>query len=365
MLYQLEEWIPWAAEDIVADFVATGDSTLAVSVAIEPLRQLLQALTAKGVSVVSIAPTVMLAAMEHLNRDPSSGDHLLAWQTQNFLDILHIEDQHVADWKWLPAETAALRHALVHQFVQASGPLSLQTYNLDEQALAAVGDIGFERPANDDATSLDRAAAAFESAARILAGEAESPVELRQSALGSRDRRFAIRGHVRALQFSVAALMVAAAVALFIRAHRYNVRAADLAAQEIGVYQELFPNRQVPAGIRSRLESELSQVKGMRGETKDLPKTNPVLPVLRPLLAALPADVRFRILELRIEDGQLYIDGEAREHGDAVTIAGLLRRNGFAVAAPRSQRLEGKKVSFRITGRFTGPDSSVPRGPAT
>jgi type II secretory pathway component PulL len=365
MLYQLEEWIPWAAEDVVADFVDSDNSTLAVAVAIEPLRHLLQALAAKGVSIVSIAPTAILAATELLNCNSFSGETLVVWQSNDSLEILRLNDQQITDWKWVAADAPSLRQELVGQFLRSNRPISLQIYNLDDQALAATSQIGFARSGSDDAVSLDRAEAAFEFAARMLGGSAESPIELRQSALGSRDRRFAVRGHVRALQFSAAALAIAVVLALVIRAHRYNVQAADLAADEIHVYQELFPNRQIPAGIRSRLESELSQLKGVRGETKDVPKTAPVLPVLRPLLAALPPDVRFRILELRIEDGQIYLDGEAREHGDAVAIAGLLRKNGFDVAAPRSQRLEGKKVSFRITGHFVDPNSPVPRGPAT
>jgi hypothetical protein len=68
------------------------------------------------------------------------------------------------------------------------------------------------------------------------------------------------------------------------------------------------------------------------------------------MLAALPSDRRFRLLEIRIEDGRLYLDGEVREHSDAEALSQLLRSQGIDVPAPRTQRLDDRRVSLRITG---------------
>jgi type II secretory pathway component PulL len=235
-------------------------------------------------------------------------------------------------------------------------PLSFNT--VDAQLLSATAAALASAADDTNVSSSNRSEAALATATQVLAGAIESPVELRRGSLNWRGQRFALGRHVRALQLAAVALVLAVSLALFVRS-RHSVALADqLASQETTVYQQLFPNKPVPSGIRSRLESALTQLKGVRGDASNLTKTAPVLPVLAPLLAALPTEMRFRILELRIEDGQLYLDGEAREHGDAVTIAALLRKSGFDVAAPRSQRLEGQKVSFRITGRFVGTEKA-------
>jgi hypothetical protein len=148
--------------------------------------------------------------------------------------------------------------------------------------------------------------------------------------------------------------LLALTLALGARGYRYSVLADELMGQEAQVFQEIFPNRAVPIVIRSRLESELTQLRGVRGDTKDLPHIPLALPLVAELLEAMPADRRFRLEEIRVEDGQLYLDGEVREHSDAEAIAELLRTRGFKLPSPHTHRLDQKRVSFRITGDYAG-----------
>ena len=89
-----------------------------------------------------------------------------------------------------------------------------------------------------------------------------------------------------------------------------------------------------------------------------------------------PDDARFRVLELRVENGQLYMQGQARTHTDAGAVAASLRRAGtLEVAAPRTEQLaEALRVGDRrdqrskravvhggIAMQATG-DDAVPRG---
>jgi hypothetical protein len=52
--------------------------------------------------------------------------------------------------------------------------------------------------------------------------------------------------------------------------------------------------------------------------------------------------------------GRLYLDGEARDHSDAEVIAQRLRAEGFDVSSPKTQRVDDRRISMRITATTTG-----------
>ena len=366
MLYRLEEWIPWAAEDIAADFADTGGTALAVAAIAAPLRRLVEQLEQQGVRVLSIVPSALLAGLEHIRRQSSAVCHLAAWQQDEGLDLLRADGGRITDWAWLPADARSLRQELDWHALRSRDKLAVVTYRLDPSLTAAIaGCTDCELVEPEETDDLSRADAAFETAQRILSGAEESPIELRRGTVGTGDRGFAVRRHLWAMKAAAALLLVAVSVALLLRAHRYTILAEDLAAEQATVYQQVFPNKRVPVGIRSRLESELTQLHGVRGETGEVAETIPALLPLKRLLEALPADRRFRLAEMRIEEGRLYLDGEVREHSDAEAIAELLREQGFNVASPRTHRVDGRTVSFRITGQYQIPTSDSHGGQAT
>ena len=131
----------------------------------------------------------------------------------------------------------------------------------------------------------------------------------------------------------------------------YAGREADaLAAKQAELFKHVFPDTKVPVGVKRRLESELAKLKGLEGGDTPLPSTASALTMLHDVLDAMPADRRFEVLEIQIEQDRLYLDGEVREHGDAELMAQRLRAKGFEVASPRTQRLDDKRVSLRISG---------------
>ena len=87
---------------------------------------------------------------------------------------------------------------------------------------------------------------------------------------------------------------------------------------------------------------------------------------LRDLLTRLPADVRYRVLEIRLDQGRFTLEGQVNSHGDADAIAAGLREGGkgraFSVELPRTEQPAdaageaGKAVSFTIDGEVaSGP----------
>ena len=92
------------------------------------------------------------------------------------------------------------------------------------------------------------------------------------------------------------------------------------------------------------------------------------LVTLRDLLMHLPAgdELRYRVLELRLDQNRFTLEGQAAAHGDADSIVTALRQGGtFSVEPPRTEQLgdaagsgeAGEKsetgtkgVAFTITG---------------
>jgi hypothetical protein len=159
-------------------------------------------------------------------------------------------------------------------------------------------------------------------------------------------------------------LLVSTTSVLLYRGCAAGRDAALLTAGQVEVFREIFPNTKVPVGIKSRLESELAKLKGLQGDDSSLPAAVSAVTMLHEMLAALPTDRRFQLLEIRIEEGRLYLDGEVIAHGDAEAIAQRLRAGGFEVAPPRTQRLDEKRVSLRITGTLPPFDRLAARKPS-
>jgi hypothetical protein len=71
---------------------------------------------------------------------------------------------------------------------------------------------------------------------------------------------------------------------------------------------------------------------------------------LRQVLRALPADLRFCITELRLDQNGVLLEGQARNHAEAQMLAQNLRQGGVLVESPKTERTTGDSVSFVISG---------------
>jgi hypothetical protein len=71
-MFRLEEKLPLAAEDVVADFIDVGDQALGVAARVEQLRPVVDALESNGIAVESIVPAALLVAHVHAPRGDSS-----------------------------------------------------------------------------------------------------------------------------------------------------------------------------------------------------------------------------------------------------------------------------------------------------
>jgi hypothetical protein len=353
MLFRLEEHIPWSIEDCVADYLTAGTTALMVAVPAEPLAALFKKLELLSIQVQSITPWALLAAVEHLSRDDWPAQHVVAFEHGGSTDLLVVDDGKLVSWLSLPACGSTITQEIRRLATESGRALALIGYGLADSAGCPESLLSaeiIEPPLLHDETSASLAQSA---ATKIVRGRLRAPIELKRDQFGRRGGNPALRRYSALLKSAVAVLCLTACGALLHRGQMAKCEAEILIARQTEVFREAFPNTKVPVGIKSRLESELAKLKGLHGDDSSLPPTISAGTVLHHMLAAMPTDRRFRLLEIRIEEGRLYLDGEVIEHGDAELIVQRLRANGFEVASPRTQRLDDKRISLRISGTIT------------
>lgn len=91
-------------------------------------------------------------------------------------------------------------------------------------------------------------------------------------------------------------------------------------------------------------------------------------------LRRLPTDLRYRLVELRIDGDKLYLEGQTKSHSDAEMLATALRRAvpspepkpgktnptspGFVVEPPRSDQMPDGTVAFSLVAYLPAASSA-------
>jgi hypothetical protein len=395
MTYRLEERLPVSAEEVVADFIpARAGGALGVCVRRSSLRPMLDTLRLAGVHVRAACPAVLLALQESAQRRGPAADgtangdgpELILWADGADVDAFVIEpDGTPRAWSVTPHDPQDL--GLLVGMLSLGGPggaprpRRVTACGLSPAALARVRetfDGGGGTNGSAGADEADGVAAAPAVMVRALAASAARAVLARRllpwvdfveagAANGSASgRAFAqARGPLAWLAASAAVLAVSASAALFWRAARYDRLAGAYDARQQDVFRRAFPGQAPPRDVRSRLASEarrLDDAGGAAAAAGGSPGSADGLTVLRDLIAALPADLRFSVSELRLDAsaGRFTLRGEARSRADAEGVADALRA-GFQVDPPRTALPAvgvggggGGGVAFDVTGAVAG-----------
>lgn len=354
MGYRLEESIPWGAEDFVADYAAADGCALAVAIQRQPIVHFLEQLEQQAIQIHSVVPLALLAATAHLARGEWPERHAVSLRCGDQVDLVWVDKGCFIGWQSFSAMGSGLASELRQQAIESGQRISLVEYasaaQQDNQPVEFV-----ERICHiEGAEHVDVRNLAFQAIRQVTRGELESPIEFHRHIVGRRCGNPALRKYNHAFQAAAAILLVCTLVALLLRGNAARRQALHITSQQAAVFQSVFPNAKVPVGIATRLRSELAKLQGLKGEDGTLPERTSAIVILERLLKSIPTDKRFRLLEIRMEEGRLYLDGETRVHSDAESIAQRLRGEGFSVTPPKSQRLDDQRVSLRITGTTEG-----------
>ncbi|MEZ6032032.1 MAG: hypothetical protein R3C17_03000 [Planctomycetaceae bacterium] len=364
MGYLLEPYLPWAAEEMVADYEIRGREAFAVGTSTELLSALLQRLEERGVRVESIVPLARLALQQYM-RQASSGSErwALLWWDGITAELWIIDSKRPILWRQIPLEETELLRELKQIALEENQPLPLELKGVADELRSRIEllpDFIVRDPAETPPSTIVESA--VREAANILAGRMDSPIEFRRDAWAPESGNRLLQGAVRAVQIAFLCLLIACGVTLYRLGETFDQQRLSAGDRQEDIFRTLFPDVPVPVGIGGRLESEYAKLRGLRGENPDVPEHVPAVQLIERLLRSLPSDLRYRILEVRIEQGRLYLVGHVREHADADRIADELRKIKLAVDPPSTHRLPQQGVEFRISAQLVTEETPQPEG---
>ncbi|QDT57269.1 GspL periplasmic domain protein [Caulifigura coniformis] len=324
-LFLLEDLLPVAAEEVTADFLSSPSRILGVAVVTEPLRQTIEQLENLGLSIHSIVPWSLLAAHDWIHQR-GEADVLVASRPSG-VEIIEMAEGRICGWSVADSEKE-----LQWRLAALAADVG--------RALAVVSDAS--PPTGDSnrwiasASSWD--AAALATAGQVMSGSMSPLIELRRDRLEGAATSRALRGYVRMFQFTTALLLLTMLAGVLWQAARYSRMADDYVSRQQRLFQQILPGQPIPAGIRSRLESERARLRTQQESAAKIPGRDSALLTLVQFLRGVPTSIRIKVNGLAVAGHQVNVRSEVRTPGDASTFVQALRDAGFQVKIPRSVR---------------------------
>lgn len=372
LLYDLEQWLPVAAEDYTADFVMHKKEAFGVAVVTADWRLLVDRLERQGITIRSISPTALIAIQkysgqqDHANTkssEKSTSSHastlpkntqenqIVILEKDGFLDMVWLHGRKPIRWRHFLTSAKFLRAEIDAALLEFHASYTMIPVSLSEEMLHTLQQIPNVTLVTQNHSSKILELV-IESSEEVASGKFCPWIELRRDALVTGDRYRFIRGPLGVLYSGVLIFLLALSAALWLQTQNYDAQIAKYCQKQEQLFHKVFPKQQPPRGIVSRLESEKLKIVGLSDNDKNELKTPSSLLILYEFLVSLPTDTRFRILELGFIDGRIEIDSEVRSHGDATKLTTVMQSVGFDIEPPKTQQVNKRVVSARIFGRY-------------
>jgi len=341
LLFRLEEKLPLAAEDIVADFISRQHSrpprTLGVAARLDVLRTLVAAIETAGLAVRSVSPLVLLAA-QHLGDDKGS-DGIQLWPESGGVNVIALRDGKVTAWSLVADDDA--------DAVQRE--IEVHAMSFDQP------------PPVERREQLEDAAA--KCAASILAGRARPWVDLRRGSLASADP---IRSHRRPLNLALAAaaaFLILLAGAMLIRGARYERLTSLYERQLAAEFSRVFPDWPRPTNVRALIDSEYRKAQAQRLDTAADVAHGSALRTMHEVLSRFPTQARCDVDRMTFGDGSFELQGRVRALEDVEPLASAAREAGLEVPPPLTRRSEDGAWTVTLRGAKPQPGVAMAARP--
>lgn len=349
MLYRLEEKLPLAAEDVVAQFVSLGDEALGVCASRSSLSAVVEALGSAGIVVSAICPAALLA-LQHLCASSGACDACV-WSHEGNSELFLLREGKPFGWYQIGGEIRAVAlHLGLHRAPHGDHPqrLTLCAVSVSPEFLEQAQQVRGLTVREVRGASLLQQATSF---ACMLRGRKERAwIDLARGGAGLGKGIDRVQRPLRAAAVAAAAFLIILSAGMVVRGWHYRKIARQNLQMQHEIFRKVFPAQEIPTDVTSRLASEERKLRALNGNGADAPPRASALIVLRDTLSHLPPKVRFRLSELRLADGEVSLTGEARSHADAEALAAALQAGGFAVTLPRTEQVGMMGVNFTMSG---------------
>jgi len=354
LAYRLEEHLPLDAESLTADFLPPlAGRALGIAIETQSLRNLADRLAVAGIRVEAVCPTALLALWQWGRLFPDTTEFVLL-HFADHVDVFRIADGRPTSWfstAPTPADvTRAIQASLLSQPTEGTGSFGLLTDSAPVTSLAhAIAQAtGLTcRPASEEPVRHLAARAAT----ALLAGHGAGWVDLAHGASASADRLGRFRRPLQVAAILFFALLAAVSAGALVRTAAYEHQIATIHKSEEAVFLRLYPNQRLPLCIHPYLESERARLVGLKGVGRAIPQHPAALDILRKVVTGLPTDLRNRLVMLRIDSYEVYLEGQARSHTDAEAIGRGIAAQGLSMEPPRTESLAKGGVAFTLAGQ--------------
>ena len=356
MLFRLEEQLPLAAEEFVADFLVTDDArSLGIVAQLRLVNPAVRAIEAAGFVVQTICPAALLAAQVYLASPDFPACDALLFGYADHLELLLLSEGRLTEWDVLPCDPGDVAMELGVRSLQHSPPLRLACANVPEDVLSRLREL--VQLQVQDVQLPPTQQAAIQAACSIAEGESAPWVQLRRDALGNASAYGPARRAINAALAASIFFCICLCGALLWRASAYERVVAQHQRDQTELFAHIFDGKHPAEGINisSRLASEERRFRALAGESMDLPSRPSALVLLQRVLARLPADADCQITELRLNQEKLYLSGIASSHTAAATFASNLAADStFHIDPPRTEQLPSDGgIALTLTGTAT------------
>lgn len=345
--FDFETVMPLSAEEFVADYVVHERKVLGVALEVNYVVPWIEALEQHGVVVQSIVPKSLLAVQALATSARLGSANLVLWRQGDWIEVFGLAEKTLRFWEIVQRDADAIVQRLALISLTQSERACVATIDLPDGWSPLVSTVLNAESVSVLTESLDDGA--FVAASSVLQGNYSPWIDFRREALPPHDPYRPVRGPLHFALVSAALCLVAAAAGLLIKAWQFEEQSLQYQGKQAKLFELALPGQSAPIGVKSRLESELAKLAGVTGQQADLPKSESALAAFQETLSAMPSNLRFRLLELRIEqNGNIHIDAEVRSHGDTSAIAAALKNGGLEVSSPQSRQLTEGGVSVQI-----------------
>ncbi len=356
--FRLEEQFPLALEEFVADFIPGNGTSLGVAIEVEVIEPILRAFEEEQIDIISLCPVALLIAKAVCARQDDDAIDAVLCVTDGHLNWIELARGSVQNWAFLAMSVAAIDMQLRFAFLKRrSLRLCAIGLNADLQNhLAQFPGVALIQPPDGAALQF-----AVQATGKVLLSGDRLPVELRAGQLASPHPLRQVRRPLSAAIAATALLAILFIVSMLWRSMQYDHLTELAHNQQLTAFREALPNQTPPPGITSRMISEAKRLRALSGTATALPPSASILPLLHDTLAALPANMRFRLLELQFEPQRLYLEGQTLDHAAADEIAAAIRHiAGLNVDPPHTEQPSGEDVTFTISASLASSSGSAP-----
>ncbi|QEG02834.1 GspL periplasmic domain protein [Stieleria maiorica] len=340
--FELERHFPLDAESMVADYFVRPSAGQIAAIAIETRRhrKMVDALEAAGIDVVAILPTTFLVARTLQRGRPTASPYTALILGDAASESVSVDADGVYQWrKFCGGDDELARH----QAVVAEPSESSQTTIVLGRSELTFQPVGQVERCDRDVIQL-----AAEGAGLVLGGRWGRWPDLRRGDLAPSDPLRAVAAPLRRLAIAAACCLMVLLIASWYRGGRLAERSESLRQQQRALFAESFPQRRVPVLLMRTVRNEHRKTLGSRGRGDAIRLPVAATTVLRELYRGLRhaqqvGAARFRVIDVKIVDGDCSLTVRAVDAVQIGTIAQSLETVGFQVAPPASDQIDPSK----------------------